>query len=58
MRVRANQHGFYDGSHRRPGDEFEVSPKAKAKWFDPVDAEKSKRAKPSESKVEQADDLA
>lgn len=50
MKVKATQFGFFGGSRRRPGDEFEVPQGTKASWFAEVPV-KGASAEPAEKKV-------
>lgn len=50
MKVRAKQDGFYGGSRRRKGSEFEFSGKKPGSWMEPIDPPKSeKKASRSEA---------
>lgn len=53
MKVVALQPGFYDGSLRAAGDEFDVDDKAKAEWFAPVDAAPKAKGKGKEAPAKQ-----
>ena len=46
MRVVATQTGFYDGSLREPGTEFEVPDSLQIHWAIPVDSPGSEAVKP------------